>query len=75
MMYSLGLTFSTWDADHSGNNCAAWAHGAWWYLDCYSANLNGLYNGKHPQDFSWDISGGVSTTLKTSTMMIRPGAA
>ena len=75
MTYSLGQPFSTPDADHSGHNCAAWSHGAWWYLNCYSANLNGLYNGAHPVDFSWDIYGSVSTTLKTSTMMMRPGAA
>ena len=48
---SLGRQFTTYDADHDlwpGGNCAAYAHGAWWYNNCQTsmnANLNGLYNG------------------------------
>ena len=45
------MQFTTFDADHDlwpGGNCAAYAHGAWWYNNCQTslnANLNGLYNG------------------------------
>ncbi|XP_052786359.1 fibrinogen C domain-containing protein 1-like [Mya arenaria] len=41
-----GQKFTTYDNDHDQSrfdNCAQWAHGAWWYDSCWSANLNGAY--------------------------------
>ncbi|XP_069129335.1 ficolin-2-like [Argopecten irradians] len=42
-----GLAFCTFDRDVSvwapGIGCAANYNGAWWYNDCFMANLNGKY--------------------------------
>ena len=38
--------FSTKDRDNDGGgsrNCAELRHGAFWYKNCYAANLNGEY--------------------------------
>ena len=43
-----GMQFTTFDADHdraSSYNCAVQYKGAWWYNQCYMANLNGKYLG------------------------------
>ncbi|WAR30184.1 FIBA-like protein [Mya arenaria] len=45
--YHNGMLFSTFDHDHDHwhySNCAVLEHGAWWYNDCYYANLNGQYD-------------------------------
>ncbi|XP_045192631.2 SCO-spondin-like isoform X3 [Mercenaria mercenaria] len=41
-----GMNFTTYDHDADFNkddNCARVFHGAWWYNNCYMANLNGEY--------------------------------
>jgi len=41
-----GVRFSTVDQDNDNNPtefCAKSYHGGWWYNQCHSANLNGLY--------------------------------
>ncbi|XP_003389966.1 PREDICTED: ficolin-1-like isoform X1 [Amphimedon queenslandica] len=41
-----GLRFSTKDRDNdiwATGSCATTYGGAWWYKDCYTSNLNGLY--------------------------------
>ena len=45
--YHSGAQFSTRDQDNdiNGGNCATQYSGAWWYRDCYTSNLNGLYYG------------------------------
>ncbi|ELU13343.1 hypothetical protein CAPTEDRAFT_91049, partial [Capitella teleta] len=55
-----GHQFSTRDADndaHSTLNCADHYKGGWWYDDCHSANLNGLYlNGNYTAKYSKGIN-------------------
>ena len=40
-----GRQFSTKDRENNAHNCANRYNGAWWYADCHSSNLNGLYHG------------------------------
>ena len=83
--------FTTLDRDNDKRfnathniNCAVEFHGAWWYNDCYQANLNGRYyngdygnyNGRNPtarQDgITWQTATGFWHSLKSVTMAIRP---
>ncbi|KFB38463.1 AGAP011225-PA-like protein [Anopheles sinensis] len=46
MIVNKNQKFSTFDRDNDSledGNCAEQRHGAWWYVDCSSANLNGRY--------------------------------
>ena len=48
MIPNSGYPFSAKDRDNDSwqpNSCAIYYKGAWWYSDCYFANLNGLYSG------------------------------
>ncbi|XP_062605202.1 ficolin-1-like [Saccostrea cucullata] len=70
-----GMQFSTYDQDNDivFYKCAVTYHGAWWYKDCYNANLNGLYSpspnksGHFPIWKTWVIE-----ALRKTMMMIRP---
>ncbi|WAR30181.1 FIBA-like protein [Mya arenaria] len=74
--YHNGMLFSTFDHDHDHwhySNCAVLEHGAWWYNDCYYANLNGQYDvpGTHnPLGMTYDAFMG-TVSLKESKMMFR----
>ena len=69
--------FTTRDRDHDHNsaNCAQNHKGAWWYNDCHSSNLNGLYL-KGPHDsyadgINWEMWRGHHYSLKYVDMKIR----
>lgn len=73
-----GMKFTTKDRDndHSENNCATFYHGAWWYRNCHTSNLNGQYlRGQHTSyadGIEWSSWTGWQYSLKFSEMKIRP---
>ncbi|XP_039435784.1 microfibril-associated glycoprotein 4-like [Culex pipiens pallens] len=77
MSFTLGAYFSTFDEDNDTHeeNCAVKYHGAWWYRNCHSSNLNGKYlkgkNDEYGRGMSWAKFHGVGYSLKSSKMMIR----
>ncbi len=74
-----GMPFSTKDKDNDKwyTNCAKDFHGAWWYVACHTANLNGLYyhtggtpeRGKGVVWYTWKNS--LYYSLKKTKMMVR----
>uniref|UniRef100_H3B8X9 Fibrinogen C domain containing 1 n=1 Tax=Latimeria chalumnae TaxID=7897 RepID=H3B8X9_LATCH len=73
-----GMKFTTKDRDNdqSENNCAAFYHGAWWYRNCHTSNLNGHYLKGHHTSYAdgveWSSWTGWQYSLKFSEMKIRP---
>ncbi|CAG2212892.1 Tenascin-R,Ryncolin-2,Ficolin-3,Ficolin-1-A,Fibrinogen C domain-containing protein 1,Tenascin-X,Ficolin-2,Ficolin-1,Fibrinogen-like protein A,Microfibril-associated glycoprotein 4,Ryncolin-3,Ryncolin-4 [Mytilus edulis] len=51
-----GIIFTTWDVTF-GNICPDLRRGAWWYINCSDANLNGIYfnpGTEDPRGVRWD---------------------
>jgi len=48
LSYHNGAMFSTKDSDNDvhASNCAVMHLSAWWYVGCYTSNLNGVYMSK-----------------------------
>ena len=73
-----GYPFSTKDRDNDiwSGNCAVSNKGAWWYLNCHSSNLNGLYHhGAHTRGgdgVNWYHWKGYKYSAKRAEMKIRP---
>ncbi|EDO30507.1 predicted protein, partial [Nematostella vectensis] len=77
MTYSNGIAFSTKDRDNdpqSSKNCVVLHKGAWWYRNCHSANLNGMYHGggSYANKVSWYVWLGHDYSLKRTEMKTRP---
>ncbi|XP_005095103.1 fibrinogen C domain-containing protein 1-A [Aplysia californica] len=70
-----GQQFSTKDRDNDvwDKNCASVFHGAWWYKNCHSVNLNGLWaSTENAKGLGWQsVTGG---SVSFSEMKIRPFA-
>ncbi|CAM4571058.1 unnamed protein product [Lepidochelys olivacea] len=73
-----GMMFSTYDRDNdwSPANCAEAFKGAWWYRDCHTSNLNGLYlRGAHESyanGVNWKSSKWYNYSYNMAEMKIRP---
>ncbi|XP_006822695.1 fibrinogen C domain-containing protein 1-A-like [Saccoglossus kowalevskii] len=75
-----GQSFTCRDLDHDqapDSNCANDYEGAWWYNNCFKANLNGKYynaNEKHPKwhGILWTSWLGAEYSLKETVMKLRP---
>ena len=73
LTYHNGRKFSTKDQDNDASsvNCAAQpeVQGAWWYGNCRTSNLNGVYrNGADNGTLIW----GNIFPIKRAEMKIRP---
>ncbi|KFB44846.1 hypothetical protein ZHAS_00012784 [Anopheles sinensis] len=77
MSYNLGGKFTTADRDNGGyensSNCAVDRQGAWWYVLCTKANLNGRYQNSLNSLASmyWYFSTHERRCLAFSRMMVR----
>lgn len=71
LTYHNDLKFSTKDEDNDGSNanCAKNIKGAWWYGDCRTSNLNGVY--QHANDEEMMVWGKIRPVKRTE-MKIRP---
>ncbi|XP_060626248.2 veficolin-1-like [Anolis sagrei] len=74
-----GLAFSTRDRDNDilqTDNCAVLYKGSWWYGECHSSNLNGLYlKGEHTtfaDGINWAAGKGYHYSYQYVDMKIRP---
>ncbi|KAI0216607.1 Ficolin-2, partial [Lamellibrachia satsuma] len=70
-----GFTTKDRDNDIYKDNCAEHCQGAWWYNDCYTSNLNGLYQGQNGHNnylgTTWNTLLGNSYSLKKVEMKLR----
>ena len=72
-----GQRFTTRDQDNdtSSYNCAQRFKGAWWYRNCHTSNLNGLYHGgphsSYADGVNWRTWRGFNYSLKFSEMKLR----
>ncbi|XP_078603558.1 microfibril-associated glycoprotein 4-like [Branchiostoma floridae x Branchiostoma japonicum] len=78
MTRASSMFFSTKDRDNdiAGGHCSQEYKGGWWYEQCHSANLNGLYHAGAHQSYAdgvnWGHWTGNNYSLKHTEMKIRP---
>lgn len=69
-----GRQFSTKDRD-SDMDCATLYSGAWWYADCHSSNLNGLYlygnHSSYANGINWQSCWGYHYSMKSVVMQVK----
>ncbi|XP_041771422.1 microfibril-associated glycoprotein 4-like [Anopheles merus] len=76
LSFHVGSKFTTYDQDNDehGLNCGAQYGGGWWFKDCYSCFLNGIYvptSQGSEMGLIWFTYTGAFQSLKASKMMIR----
>ncbi|CAK6971148.1 microfibril-associated glycoprotein 4-like [Scomber scombrus] len=74
-----GQKFSTFDKDQDthSSNCAKTYLGGWWYGECHSVNVNGMYlwgSSIYGIGINWSSWKGYEYSLKAIAMKIRPKA-
>ncbi|XP_051985247.1 tenascin-N-like [Xyrauchen texanus] len=75
MTYHQGGLFSTVDSDNdiTLGNCAFTHQGAWWYMNCHLANLNGKFgDNRHSMGVNWEPWKGHLQSLDFAEIKIRP---
>ncbi len=79
MVHHSGYQFTTKDQDNDRQgetNCAQEHFGAWWYMNCHRANLNGLYLGGETDQYAtgitWITWRGQYYSLIKTEMKLRP---
>ena len=71
------LPFSTYDQDNDGSsiNCAVRYNSGWWFSNCFSVVLNGVYSDipkvNQYQGINWWRFRGNRESLKETKMMVR----
>ena len=73
-MYHNGQAFSTPDVDNDAdcNHCAAQYQAGWWFRNCSTANLNGVYGSTSEKGIIWSSWTGSTTSLTGVTLMVKP---
>ncbi|KAL3885212.1 hypothetical protein ACJMK2_025300 [Sinanodonta woodiana] len=69
-----GIKFTTKDKDNDqySQNCAIQYKGGWWYKECHSSNLNGIYGStKFGEGINWYAYAGHHTSMIYADMKIR----
>ena len=76
------MKFTTWDRDNDASgwqNCATAFTEGWWFHNCHSSNLNGIYHrGQYlPSEGDrngvvWETWKGLQESLVMTTMKVRP---
>ena len=69
-----GMMFSTHDQDNDlyQTSCAQHFTGAWWYINCHEAHLNGNYGDNTPgKGINWKAWRGLGYSLKESSMKVK----
>ncbi|KAL4220326.1 hypothetical protein ACF0H5_020733 [Mactra antiquata] len=75
LSYHNGRKFSTQDRDNDiriVESCAQVSHGAWWYGNCHTSNLNGDYGSNgYGMGINWFLWKGHDLSVTTSKMMMK----
>ncbi|KAJ8033026.1 Tenascin-N [Holothuria leucospilota] len=53
-------------------NCTNISHGGWWFTDCHTCNLNGLYGESNVSYIPWRILEGCEYNITRTEMKILP---
>ena len=70
-----GQMFSTKDQDNDikpAGSCAQDSYGAWWYGNCHTSNLNGLYGSlEYGKGVNWNSWYGLEHSMTYTAIMVK----